>query len=141
MNSERGFSFQQFLDFIEKFGVWSANVHIKPQYSDREIKYPPTRFINISKSNMFTELNAFEADIGLPQTKFEELTWLHKLEDKRKSKQQPIEGEELDQTPFSRRQVAKLDYFPSYAQLLTAQARSRIESIYKDDFDAYRDYL
>jgi hypothetical protein len=52
-----------------------------------------------------------------------------------------VEGKDLDHAPFNRRQVAHLNQFPSYAQLLTPEARAKIEAIYKVDFDAYRDYL
>jgi hypothetical protein len=36
---------------------------------------------------------------------------------------------------------ARLTRFPAYAQLLTARAKSRIETIYQDDFETYRDFL
>ena len=141
MNSEAGFSFQQFLDYIEAHGVWNCDVHIKPQFRQRERALPPTRFINISKTDLFSGLNDFEAELGLTQTRFAEMSWLHDLEGTRKAAQNPVEGEAIDEMAFNRAQVKDQGYFPSYDQLLTPRARARIEAIYKADFDAYRDYL
>ena len=139
--ANKGFSFQEFLEFLEKIDIWAANVHIKPQFHRLETEFKPTYVINISRMNLFSSLNLFEEQIGLEKTNFEDLNWLHTLEDRRKAKQEPLNGEALDETPFSRHQVARLGQFPSYVQLLTPSAKARIEAIYKADFDAYRDYL
>ena len=52
-----------------------------------------------------------------------------------------MQGDRLDETVFNRHQVRDLEQFPSYQQLLTPEARQKIERIYRVDFDAYRDYL
>lgn len=93
------------------------------------------------KTSLFDRLNAFEEAHGLPCTSFEELSWLHQLEGRRKAKQVQLAGEALDMVPFSRRQARKHGEFPSYAQLLTPRARQRIEAIYRIDFDAFVRYL
>ena len=140
-SADKGFSFQTFLDLLEQLDMRRVDIHIRPQFHPYEKSRKADRVINISKSDLFTEVNAFEAETGMPKTNFEDFNWLHMLESKRKAKQEPMEGDALDQIAFSLHQVTKLGQFPSYNQLLTPAARERIERIYKVDFDAYRDYL
>ena len=140
IDAKDGYSFQTFLDLLEQLDMRRVDVHFRPQFHPLEKTRAVDRVINISKSDLFTEINAFEAMMEIPKTNFEDLNWLHALETKRKAKQEPIEGDGLDQVPFSRQQ-AKMGQLPSYGQLLTPLARQRIEAIYKADFDAYRDYL
>ena len=136
-----GYSFQTFLDMVATLDMRRADIHFRPQFHLYENQRQPDRVINISKQDLFTELNAFESEAGIPKTDFTELNWLHELESKRKAKQEPMEGDTLDTLAFSRNQVAKLGVFPNYGQLLTPEAKQKIEAIYKSDFDAYRDFL
>ncbi len=141
ISAETGYSFQTFLDLLEQLDMQRVDMHFRPQVHPYERVRKPDVVINISKTDLFTNLNAFEESSGYPKTRFEELNWLHNLESKRKAKQEPMEGDALDRTSFSRHQVSKLGQFPSYAQLLTPEAKKRIEAIYKVDFDAYKDFL
>jgi hypothetical protein len=141
ISAEKGYSFQTFLDLLEKIDMRRVDIHFRPQFHPFERERRPETVINITKTDLFTELNAFEERSGYKKTNFEDLNWLHNLESKRKAKQDPMEGDELDHEVFTRYQVAKLGQFPSYSQLLTPLAKQRIESIYKVDYDAYRDFL
>ncbi len=141
LSLEAGLSFQDFLDFVGKLDMKSVDIHFRPQFHPFEVNHKPDRVINISKEDLFAGLNAFERDGGWPETDFQQFSWLHDMEGKRKAHQAAMEGEAHDRTVFSRHQVAKLGQFPSYGQLLTNEAKQKIEAIYKADFDAYRDYL
>jgi hypothetical protein len=141
VSNRTGYSFQTFLDLLGRLDMRRVDFHFRPQFHVYEKKQPAHHVINVSRQDLFTSLNAFEAEMGLARTDFHDLHWLHSLENKRKAKQEPVEGKDLDHAPFNRRQVAHLNQFPSYAQLLTPEARAKIEAIYKVDFDAYRDYL
>ncbi len=141
ISAEKGYSFQTFLDMAATLDMRQVDIHFRPQFHLYETQRKPDRVINISKQDLFTELNAFEAEVGITATNFADLDWLHVLESKRKAKQEPMKGDTLDTTAFSRHQVNKLGLFPNYGQLLTPEARQKIELIYKSDFDAYRDYL
>ena len=140
-SAETGYSFQTFLDLLLQLDMHRSNIHFRPQYHSFEMTRTADKVINITKQDLFTELNQFEVDQGFGKTNFEDLNWLHSLESKRKAKQERVEGEGFDVTPHSRNQVANLGMFPSYDQLLTHEARQKIETIYKPDFDAYRNYL
>jgi hypothetical protein len=141
ISTETGYSFQYFLDVVAGLDMRRVDPHFRPQFHPYERERTPDRIINISKTDLFAALNAFEAESGLPLTDFGELDWLHNLETKRKAKQEPMQGDALDTAPFTRYQVTKLNEFPSYSQLLTPEAKAKIEQIYKVDFDAYRDWL
>lgn len=140
-SAETGYSFQTFLDLLLQLDMQRSNIHFRPQYHSFEMTRTADRVINITKQDLFTELNQFEVDQGFGKTNFEDLNWLHNLESKRKAKQERVEGEGIDTVPYSRNQVTNLGMFPSYDQLLTPEARQKIETIYKSDFAAYRNYL
>lgn len=141
ISAEKGYSFQTFLDFAAQLDMKRVDIHFRPQLHPYEAHRKPDQIINISKQDLLSEIAAFETAAGLPVTNFNDLNWLHDLESKRKAKQEPMEGEELDAIGFTRHQVFKLGQFPSYGQLLTAKAKKKIESIYKADFEAYAEYL
>ncbi len=140
-DSVTGYSFQDFLDFVLTLNMAKVDIHFRPQFHPYEGTRTPDVVVNISKQNLFAELNNFEARQGWAPTRFEELSWLHDLEVKRKAKQEPMAGEALDEVVFNRKMVAKLGQFPSYEQLLTPTAREKIGQIYKVDFDAYGKFL
>lgn len=138
---DEGMSFLDFLDFVATLDMKVVDIHFRPQFHPYEGERKPDRIINISKEDLFAGLNAFEREGGMPETDFEQFNWLHDMEGKRKASPAPMEGDALDRLAFNREQVAKLGQFPSYGQLLTPEAKAKIEAIYKADFDAYRDYL
>lgn len=141
IDATRGYSFQTFLDMLETLDMTKVDVHFRPQFHPFETVRGIDRVVNISKADMFEQLNAFEEEQGWARTDFTTLNWLHSLESKRKAKQEQMQGEALDEVAFTRHQVKTLGEFPSYSQLLTPRARQRIEAIYKADFDAYGQYL
>ena len=136
-----GYSFQYFLDMLASFNMRRVDVHYRPQLHPYEELRAPDRVINISKQDLYSELSDFETSVGRPPTDFKNLTWLHRLEGQRKAKQEQMPGDALDTVAFTTHQVVKLGQFPSYDQLLTPEAKQKIETIYKVDFDAYREYL
>ena len=141
MSAEAGYSFLEFLDFVARLDMNRVDHHFRPQFHPYEKFRKPDRVINISKQDLFAELVIFEREAGLPPTNFKDLDWLRDLESKRKANQDPLTGSALDTIRFTRHQVHKLGQFPSYVQLLTPEAKQKIETIYKIDFDAYRVYL
>jgi hypothetical protein len=138
---EAGISFLDFLDFVATLDMSKVDMHFRPQYHPFEREKPAARVINVSRTDLFEGLNAFERDTGMPLTDFKSFGWLHDLEQKRKAQTSEVQGESLDRMAFTRHQVEKLGIFPNYSQLLTEEARRKIELIYKSDFDAYRNYL
>jgi hypothetical protein len=141
LNRKQGLSFQQFLDLLESLDLRKANPHLRPQYRRIELLRSPDITINISKADLFAELNKTERSFGLPVTDFGGLEWLMGMEQKRKAKDMPIDGERLDERPFSRRAALGSAPFPAYEQLLTRAAKERIRRLYEIDFEAYEAHL
>ncbi|WP_373506290.1 sulfotransferase family 2 domain-containing protein [Aestuariivirga sp.] len=137
---DEGMSFQQFLDFVATLDMSAVDIHFRPQYHPYEAQHQPSHIVNISKQDLFEGLNTFERDAGMPLTDFKAFSWLHDLEGKRKAQHVPLVGDNLDKMNFNRKIVAD-GQFPSYNQLLTPEAKQKIEAIYNKDFSAYRDYL
>lgn len=140
LDRRTGFSFLQFLDYVESLKLDSANVHIRPQFHPVEAELRPEFVINISRQDLFAELHGVEEAFGLPRTDFRSLEWLHREAD-RKAKPGAFDGEEADAVPFDTSAARGLKPWPTYEQLLTPRARARIEKLYARDFEAYAAHL
>jgi len=138
----RGVSFQRFLQMVDRFDMENVDTHYRPQLHPLERARKPDTVINISKSDLFAALNALEERQGWPKTDFAAMTWLHALENARRPPPFPqaVAGD-MFRTPIPRAQPKEQTPFPDYRSLLTPAAKTLIESIYRDDFDAYRDFL
>jgi|GEM_PF-2231997 len=141
LNTSHGFSFSQFLGFLAGTDLQKSDIHFRPQFHPVERVRVPDFVINISKQNMFAELNNFERKYGMPETDFHAMHWLHAMEGKRKASQDAIEGDNLEDLVLNFRDVTIDKKFPSYAQLLSAGTRRKIEQLYAIDFVSYRDVL
>lgn len=137
----RGFSFSRFLDYLETLDLDEANPHHKPQWHPIDADRVPDRIINISRQNLFAELNGAEAEFGLPHTPFDELDWLHAFEGKRKAKEVPFDGADVPDTPFDEMAARGDKPWPKYGQFLTEPIRRRIETLYARDFEGFAGYL
>lgn len=138
---EKGISFQQFLDFLASRDMRSCNPHFRPQFHACEKMLDNRTIINISRQNLFEELNRFEAQSGWPKTDFTSMEWLHALEGPRMARQSIRHTGVADEMPIARNSKWSGKNFPSYGQLLTNAARDKIHSTYAIDFETYRDFL
>lgn len=141
VTKEEGFSFRAFLSTVDKLDMNNCDKHYTPQTSIAEIVRKPDHIINISKTNMFTELNKIVLSRGMKPVDLDELSWLHSIEKRRRARTQPLEGDNLDMQAFGRMAAIGEKPFPSYGQLLTQDARDRIRKIYDVDFENYAAYL
>ena len=136
----RGVSFRQFLRMIEHLDMHIADTHFRPQFHPFENVRKPDAIINISKMDLFRELNDVASQLGLVRTDFFSLDWFHAIEKARK--RAPREGgAEMFDVPLARDPEPTETPFPEYRHLLTKEAKHKIEAIYRADFDAYRSQL
>jgi hypothetical protein len=135
-----GVSFRQFLTMTARLDMRAADTHYRPQWHPFENVRKPDTIINISRANLFAELNALAARLCLSHTDFASLDWLHAVERSRQRVPHECEAEMFD-APIRRASEPGKTPFPEYRQLLTAEARRQIETIYRPDFQAYQNYL
>lgn len=140
VNDEAGYTFREYLDFLEAADINKINSHHRVQIHAVERKLPSTTFINISKQDLFTELNAFEQRLGLPATDFTSLRWAHESESRRK-RPPTVDVADAYDMPLTRDAGRGRAPWPSSAALLTEEARARIRKIYADDFEYFAPYL
>jgi hypothetical protein len=140
LNFEEGVSFRQFLAMVARLDMQKADTHYRPQRHPFELVRKPDTVINVSKVDLFAGLNAVASQLGLPYTDFPSLGWLHAVEQSRRRSPHPTHGEMFD-IPVLRAKEPVRTPFPEYRQLLTDEAKHRIEAIYQDDFSNYRDQL
>jgi hypothetical protein len=141
LNRQQGYSFQQFLDMLETVDIRRSNPHFRAQFRPMERFRAPDAVINISKSDLFAELERVEDMWSLPRSDLRNLGWFVAREENRKADNIELQGANLDQEPFNAAAARGQATFPSYRQLLTPLARSRIAKIYEIDCSAYAAYL
>ena len=141
LDPKAGFSFLQFLDYLASLDLDTANPHLQAQRHVVETLRRPDFVINISKQDLFEELNRVEDAFGLHRTDFHDLRWLHEREAGRKAQPGAFAREAADEFPFDKNAAFGLKPWPDYEQLLTPRARARIEALYARDFEAYAPYL
>jgi len=140
IDPEATFSFREFIAYLEAADIERTNPHHRVQFQWIERSHPPTDVINITKSDLFTELNRIEAAMGLPVTDFPSLEWLHRTEQNRKPQLGAIEGA-AEEMRLSRRAGRGEGFWPQTAELLTEEAHARLSRIYRIDLEAYAPYL
>jgi len=137
---EAKFSFREFLDYLESENIASTNTHHRQQMQPIERRYPATDVINITRQDLFTELNRLEREMGMTPTDFSTLDWLHRTEAPRKP-MVAASNEPAYEQKMSVDAARGRAFWPSTAALLTEEARARLSKIYRVDLKAYRDYI
>ena len=135
-----GFSFVEFLRFLAASKIDELNAHVRPQRKSIEPHLRIDRVINVSRQDLFTELNGFERDLGLPETDFAQLHWLHEVEQPRKVNRIDFDGDvaSVRLTPIFAKNGSD---WPGNDAFLTDETRQLIRQIYAADFAAYGPYL
>jgi Sulfotransferase family len=141
LDSRTGFSFLQFLDYLETIDLEQANIHHRLQWHAVEDKKGPDRVINISRQDLFAELNRLEGELALAPTDFTALGWLHARESRRKARTELFVGAEVAERRFDHEAGIGRRPWPDYEQFLSAPVRRRIERLYAKDFEAFEAYL
>lgn len=140
IDPEATFSFREFVDYLETVDIARTNPHHRQQNQPIEAAFPATDVINITRQDLFTELNRFEASLGMPVTDFPALEWLHRTEHKRKAAVGALEGA-AEEMRLSRRAGRGEGFWPPTATLLTDEMRARLSRIYRADLDLYAPHL
>jgi hypothetical protein len=141
LNFDAGVSFHMFLLMVERLDMQNVDTHYRPQFHPFERERRPDTIINISKSDLFAELNVLERRLDWPVTDLASMQWFHDLEHARRAPPNPLSGPGLYKAPIRRGDPPVQTPFPDYAALLPPEAKRRIQSIYRIDFEAYRDFL
>src|SRR5579871_1911293 len=136
----RGISFEQFLSLVESLDMTVADTHFRPQFHPFEHEREPDVTINVSRQELFSELNHLEQRMRWPRTNFASLGWFHAFEKSR----HPVPDQAVADAynaVIARGSPPENTPFPKYESLLVPEARKRIETIYRADFEAYGEYL
>jgi hypothetical protein len=136
----QGYSFTEFLSFLDSRDLQSLNPHVWTQKTALEEEVHPDRVVNISKADLFAELNTFERYLGIPVTDFETLTWLKEFETPRQVTRIAFDGD-VSGVPLTRIFAEDQREWPANEAFLNDETRRMIEKIYEVDFLAYRDFL
>ncbi|HEX9905238.1 MAG TPA: sulfotransferase family 2 domain-containing protein [Propylenella sp.] len=141
MDHNSGFSFSRYLEYLETVDLSRANVHHKQQFHPVEKVKAADRVINISRQDLFTELNRLESEHGMPRTDFTALDWLHRKEDARRARTVSFARGGVADLPFDAAAARGRAPWPDYEQFLGPSVRRRIERLYATDFEAFGEHL
>jgi hypothetical protein len=136
----QGYSFLEFLSFLESSKLHTLNPHVWVQRNVVEDRIRPDRVINVSKNDLFSQLNAFEAETGMPLTDFQSLEWLKEVERPRQVNRVDFEGD-VSSVKLSRVFAEDRRDWPANNAFLNDQTRRLIEKIYAVDFSSYQAFL
>jgi hypothetical protein len=139
-NLRPGYSFSEFLAFLENSNLATLNSHVWGQRHYLEDEIRPRRVINVSKVDLFADLNEFEVSVGMPVTDFEDLVWLKEVETPRRVKLVEFEGD-ISDLRLTKTFAEDGRDWPGNDAFLNDGTRRQIKTIYAADFAAYRDYL
>ena len=140
LDDQNTLSLETFLDFVAAEDMATTEVHHRIQRHGLEDFVTPAKIINISRQDLFTELNAFEVECGLPHTDFAKVGWVHAVEHNRGAKVGNVRHENVPAKPFTKA-LAHGGPWPANELFLTDEVKRRIEAIYATDFEAYADHL
>jgi hypothetical protein len=128
-----GLSFERFVDFLEREDLQRCDPHHGVQCHPVERLRRPDMVIDVSRDNLFAGLNAFERLVGMPETDFAALRWIHELQARREVAAGEVAGDPY-RLVLTRQQALR---GPWPAGLLTAEARTRLEKLYAEDLRLY----
>lgn len=128
-----GLSLARFIDFLEREDLSRCDPHHRRQKHALERVRRPDRTINASRTDLFEGLNAFERDLGLPVTVFDDLTWVRELQATRVPHSVALPGDPYRMVLT--RQQAQRGPWPT--GLLTPEARERLARLYAEDIALY----
>jgi len=140
VDDTHGYSFTEFLDYLETIDLANTNPHHGLQRHPVEDVRDMDCVINVSTEDLYEGLNRFEDRMGLPQTNFAEFDLIHQIQNRRKSKLWDIGTADVSDLPISKNELRQNGFF-SPELLLNDHNRSRIRSLYAVDLEQYRDYL
>jgi hypothetical protein len=129
-----GLSFLQFLDFLAKENLRFCDMHHRRQSLVVADRKKADVVINISRQDLFQELNKFEVLMRMSPTDFGKLSWIHQVQAWRGFPAAIDMGPDADERVLTRQQALR---GPWPQGLLTERARRRIQRLYADDVARY----
>lgn len=140
VNPEKGFSFAEFLAHLAKLDMRKTNGHQALQAHPVEDDAAMDDVINITRRDLFEELNRIEAEMAMAHTDFRALDWFHTTEVYRKARIAEIDSASVPDMRLDRN-AAHNGPWPDSTLFLTEETRPLIGRIYAEDFERYAAYL
>lgn len=132
---EQGLSFERFIDFLEREDLQRCDPHHRLQRHAVEELRRPDSVLNVSRQSLFEGLNEFERSLGMPETDFQALRWLHELQAAREPRRGLIAGDPYRQVLTGE----EARYGPWPRGLLSSEAQLRLQRLYATDIRLYGD--
>jgi hypothetical protein len=135
LDRQKGFSFNQFLAYLETLDLTTCNQHHRLQRHPIELSREPDQVIDVSTQDLLAELDKIGAGFGLAPIPSDAMTWLHDLEGRRAVKPGEPPTENVPDTPFDEAAARGNRPWPGTSAFLTPETRARIAKLYAPDFD------
>jgi len=141
LDRQTGFCFSRYLDYLDTIDLGRANVHHKLQRHRIEEVKKADRVINVSRQDLFAELNRLERERGMAVTDFSSFGDLLVHQERRRARQTRFPEGDVADLPLDVAAARGLTPWPDYHQFLNASTTRRIERLYAPDFEAFADHL
>ena len=139
IDCEKGYSFEQFLDYLQQIDIAKCNIHHRAQFHPVEELVTPSKVINVDKQDLMAFLNAIDATLAPPRTPVSALLDAIAVIAARHHVHESATDQDQASTRFKAEDA--LSEWPSYQCFLNDSTRKKIASIYATDFTRYAEYF
>jgi hypothetical protein len=137
-----GLSFAEFLTYLSMIDIASCNRHHSQQWHPLEEHVTLRKVVNIDKTDLLTELHAFEANIGQCPVESElESQMLQAWTEDSRRYHKRINAEPGVHATTRFKEADAVGAWPNYDAFLNDQTRRQIEEVYAKDFAAYAPFI
>jgi hypothetical protein len=141
VDRQAGFSFSQFLDYLQTVDLAQTNIHHKLQLHRIEARKWPDRIINISRQDLIAELDRVSLERNVPRLQASDLAWLTEREHRRMARTERYPDTNVAGIRLGIDAALGRRSWPDYHQFLDGATRRRIETLYARDFEAFAEWL
>ena len=139
VDSQVGYSFEQFLDYLLRIDITTCNVHHRQQVHPVEALIAPTQTINIEKQDLMACLGKIDEFLPPPQQPAAALeAAIAGIAASHHARETALGGDHAA-APFATAQA--WGEWPPHRHFLDPSTRGKIATIYAADFARYADYL
>lgn len=136
IGGDRGYSFLEYLDLLERVRLDTGNVHDRIQRHPVEQVLAPTTVVRLPHDDLAASLQRFERDRGGPVTDIAAIDWVDRVERRRRAGSAPTRVAGPD-SPLTSADAAPGGPWPDPATMLTDEVRAWIGRLYAADVEAY----
>ena len=136
VDAARGFTFLEYLDYCRASMGWAFDIHHRIQAHPLETQIPPSKVVRLETDDLVSVLNGLAAAHTLPVTEIETNETFIRVAAHHRAKPDEAQSDApVDDVALSAHEA--LNAWPDPERFLTPAARTKIRTVYAEDFQRY----